>query len=82
MLGVGIMGRAMAANLVKAGFVVSGYDPDPKAMKRLKAAGGRPCARSSAARFSTPVIRMWIAIAPFSTGAVRVMRGSPAASWR
>jgi putative dehydrogenase len=44
MLGVGIMGRAMAANLVKAGFVVSGYDPDPKAMKRLKAAGGTPCA--------------------------------------
>lgn len=44
MLGVGIMGRAMATNLVKAGFVVSGYDPDPKAMKRLKAAGGTPCA--------------------------------------
>jgi putative dehydrogenase len=43
-LGVGIMGRAMAANLVKAGFAVSGYDPDPKAMKHLKAAGGTPCA--------------------------------------
>jgi putative dehydrogenase len=43
MLGVGIMGRAMAANLVKAGFAVSGYDLDPKAMKRLKAAGGTPC---------------------------------------
>lgn len=43
MLGVGIMGRAMAANLVKAGFAVSGYDPDPKAMKRLKAAGGALC---------------------------------------
>ena len=46
MLGVGIMGRAMAANLVKAGFVVSGYDPDPKAVKRLKAAGGTPCANA------------------------------------
>lgn len=44
MLGVGIMGRAMAANLVQAGFAVSGYDPDPKAMKRLKAVGGQPCA--------------------------------------
>lgn len=43
MLGVGIMGLAMAANLVKAGFEISGYDPDPKAMKRLKAAGGKPC---------------------------------------
>ena len=40
MLGVGIMGLAMAVNLMKAGFQVTGYDPDPKAMKRLKAAGG------------------------------------------
>lgn len=41
-LGVGIMGLAMAVNLIKAGFQVSGYDPDPKALKRLKAAGGTP----------------------------------------
>ena len=47
MLGVGIMGLAMAVNLMKAGFQVTGYDPDPKAMKRLKAAGGT--ARKSAA---------------------------------
>ena len=47
MLGVGIMGLAMAVNLMKAGFQVTGYDPDPKAMKRLKAAGGK--ARQSAA---------------------------------
>lgn len=43
MLGVGIMGHAMASNLIKAGFEVSAYDPDAKALKRLKAAGGRPC---------------------------------------
>ncbi len=42
MLGVGIMGHAMAVNLTKSGFEVSGYDPDPKALKRLKAAGGIP----------------------------------------
>ena len=47
MLGVGIMGLAMAVNLMKAGFQVTGYDTDPKAMKRLKAAGGM--ARKSAA---------------------------------
>jgi putative dehydrogenase len=41
MLGVGIMGLAMASNLIRAGFEVTGYDPDPKALKRLKAAGGR-----------------------------------------
>jgi L-threonate 2-dehydrogenase len=39
-LGMGIMGLAMAANLVKAGFEVYGYDPNPQARKRLKAAGG------------------------------------------
>lgn len=47
MLGVGIMGLAMAVNLMKARFQVTGYDPDPKAMKRLQAAGGT--ARKSAA---------------------------------
>ena len=42
MIGVGIMGLAMATNLVKAGFEVCGYDPNPQARKRLKAAGARP----------------------------------------
>ena len=50
MLGVGIMGLAMAVNLMKAGFQVTGYDPDPKAMKRFKAAGGT--ARKSAANLA------------------------------
>ena len=42
-IGLGIMGSAMSANLVKAGFAVFGYDPDPKACSRLKKAGGQPC---------------------------------------
>ncbi len=42
MLGVGIMGHAMAVNLMKAGFQVDGYDPDAQALRRLKAAGGTP----------------------------------------
>lgn len=37
------MGSAMAANLVKAGFTVFGYDPVPAARARLKKAGGRVC---------------------------------------
>jgi 3-hydroxyisobutyrate dehydrogenase-like beta-hydroxyacid dehydrogenase len=44
LLGLGIMGSAMAGNLMKAGFAVSGFDPDARARKRFKAAGGRPCA--------------------------------------
>jgi L-threonate 2-dehydrogenase len=42
-IGMGIMGSAMAANLVKAGFDVFGYDPLPKARARLQKAGGHAC---------------------------------------
>lgn len=43
MLGLGIMGSAMTANLVRAGFEVHGYDPVPAARIRLAADGGRAC---------------------------------------
>jgi putative dehydrogenase len=42
-IGLGIMGSAMSANLVKAGFTVFGYDPVAQARARLKKAGGTPC---------------------------------------
>lgn len=42
-VGLGIMGSAISANLVKAGFSVFGYDPVPAARARLKKAGGRAC---------------------------------------
>lgn len=41
MLGIGIMGSAMARNLIKAGFAVVGYDPVPAARDRLSDMGGR-----------------------------------------
>jgi L-threonate 2-dehydrogenase len=47
MIGLGIMGSAMSANLVKAGFEVYGYDVLPAARRKLPTAGGRPC-RSAA----------------------------------
>ena len=40
-IGLGIMGGPMAANLVKAGFEVVGYNRSPEAVKRLVDAGGR-----------------------------------------
>ena len=43
MIGLGIMGSAMSANLVKAGFEVFGYDPVESACKKLRKAGGTPC---------------------------------------
>ena len=44
MIGLGIMGSAMAANLSRAGFPVFGYDVAPAARQALKRAGGSPCA--------------------------------------
>jgi 2-hydroxy-3-oxopropionate reductase len=39
-IGLGIMGAPMAANLVKAGFHVTGYNRSPARTERLAAAGG------------------------------------------
>jgi 3-hydroxyisobutyrate dehydrogenase-like beta-hydroxyacid dehydrogenase len=41
-IGLGIMGSAMSANLVKAGFGVHGYDVLPARRAELKSAGGAP----------------------------------------
>lgn len=43
-LGIGIMGSAIGANLVKAGFPVVGYDPQPAARAALARAGGTAAA--------------------------------------
>jgi 3-hydroxyisobutyrate dehydrogenase-like beta-hydroxyacid dehydrogenase len=40
MVGLGIMGSAMAANLVRGGFEVIGYDPLPACRARLRKNGG------------------------------------------
>jgi 3-hydroxyisobutyrate dehydrogenase-like beta-hydroxyacid dehydrogenase len=50
-IGLGIMGGAMAANLLKAGFRIVGYDVVPAARRALKRAGGVP------ARSGTEVAR-------------------------
>ncbi|WP_418316529.1 NAD(P)-dependent oxidoreductase [Piscinibacter sakaiensis] len=41
LLGLGIMGSAMSANLVRAGFEVRGYDPVPVAGQALSECGGQ-----------------------------------------
>ena len=48
LLGLGIMGSAMAGNLMKAGFIVCGHDPSAPARKAFKAAGGVLCADAAA----------------------------------
>ena len=53
-IGLGAMGGAMSANLVKAGFGVIGYDPAAARSKAFKKAGGKPVA--SIAKLKAPVI--------------------------
>jgi 2-hydroxy-3-oxopropionate reductase len=50
-LGLGVMGGPMARSLVKAGYPVTGYDPDPGRMKAFTDAGGT--AAASAAEIAT-----------------------------
>ncbi|MBL0394081.1 NAD(P)-dependent oxidoreductase [Ramlibacter monticola] len=42
-VGLGIMGSAISANLVQGGFAVHGSDPDEKARRTLVEAGGTAC---------------------------------------
>jgi L-threonate 2-dehydrogenase len=46
--GLGIMGGAMSANLIKAGFEVRGYDIVPARRAALRRAGGKPVSSLSA----------------------------------
>jgi len=55
-LGLGIMGSAMSANLVKAGFEVLGFDPSDTARLRLAQAGGRPLASAAEVAAQADVI--------------------------
>ncbi|GAA1161454.1 2-hydroxy-3-oxopropionate reductase [Ornithinicoccus hortensis] len=55
-IGLGIMGGPMAANLVKAGFDTVGYNRSPQKVKDLEAAGGRGAASIAEAVADADVI--------------------------
>jgi putative dehydrogenase len=55
-IGLGIMGGTMAEALLKDGYRVVGYDPEPQARARLKKAGGKPLASSTAVAESAEII--------------------------
>jgi L-threonate 2-dehydrogenase len=55
-IGLGIMGSAMAQNLCKAGFRVYGFDPVPGARSALKKMGGLPLASASQVAGQAPVL--------------------------
>ena len=62
-IGVGIMGSAIARNLIASGFAVSGFDTDPARLSELTAIGGVPAgsaaeaARDAADRTDQPAER-------------------------
>jgi 2-hydroxy-3-oxopropionate reductase len=55
-IGLGVMGGPMAANLVKAGFEVTGYNRSPEKTQRLVAAGGRAAGSAAEAAEGADVV--------------------------
>jgi 3-hydroxyisobutyrate dehydrogenase-like beta-hydroxyacid dehydrogenase len=55
-IGLGIMGSAMSANLVKAGFTVHGYDVLAARRSALKRAGGRPAGSAAEVAARAPLV--------------------------
>ncbi|WP_232827226.1 2-hydroxy-3-oxopropionate reductase [Jiangella endophytica] len=55
-IGLGVMGGPMAANLVKAGFEVTGFNRSPEKVQRLVDAGGRGAASAADAAEGADVV--------------------------
>jgi L-threonate 2-dehydrogenase len=58
LVGIGIMGTAMAKNLREAGFSVVGYDPVPAAGGRLKELGGKAVSSAREVAEMAPIMLM------------------------
>jgi 2-hydroxy-3-oxopropionate reductase len=63
-IGLGIMGAPMAANLVKAGFAVTGYNRSPAKVEQLEAAGGRGAASIAEAVRDADVVATMVPDSP------------------
>ena len=61
MIGLGIMGGAMAEALLKAGYTVTGFDVVSAAKQRLKAAGGKALANSTRVLEASDVVLVSVA---------------------
>jgi putative dehydrogenase len=82
-IGLGIMGSAMAGNLVKAGFEVFGYDPVAAARATLKRAGGTPCdSATEVARQCRQLVLSLPSVAALEQVAATSSRPRPRAWWR
>ena len=55
-IGVGIMGSAIARNLIASGFAVSGFDTDPARLSELRSIGGVAAASAAEAARDAAVV--------------------------
>ena len=55
-IGLGIMGKPMAKNLLKAGYDLTFYARRPEVIEEMKAAGGKPVDSSKAVAEATDII--------------------------
>jgi 2-hydroxy-3-oxopropionate reductase len=63
-IGLGIMGRPMAVNLVKAGFDVVGYSRRPESARDLTAAGGRAASSVAAVVAESEIVVLMLPDSP------------------
>ena len=63
-IGLGIMGRPMAVNLVRAGFDVAGFNRSPAAVEVLRQAGGRGAASISEAVHGAEIVATMLPDSP------------------
>lgn len=77
-IGLGTMGGAMSANLIKKGFSVQGYDIAPEALERFEKAGGAPCSDMAAAAKGADIVFTMLPNGPHVEQAVEKIVGSMA----
>ena len=76
-IGLGIMGSAMAGNLARAGFQVFGYDVAPAQGRALKKAGGTPCGSAAEVARNAGVILTSLPSAEALHAVVKELKGRP-----
>src|SRR5579875_46873 len=79
LIGLGIMGGAIAANLAKRGFAVRGYDVVPAALERLRANGGTPMATPAEAAQGVAVVLTSLPSAKALEDTVKALAKNPPA---
>jgi 3-hydroxyisobutyrate dehydrogenase len=82
MIGVGVMGLAMARNLVASGFAVFGFDPSPKALANLESIGGRPMKSAAAVADESTILILSLPSAAALASSVLGENGVASASAR